>query len=160
MKKNFLLWVIVSLLLLPVTADARKHRSRKLNIDPAAIDRLSPSDMIVEGVDSLVAFSGYDKPLNSNYETFFASNNNDRRLLKLWVTLNYMTTDGRQFHARSEEIRTNIPSGESRQLTLRSFDRQHSFYYHRSRKPRSNDGIAPFKVTIAIDSAAFEKISR
>lgn len=146
--------IVVLAMLVPAAGNARRKK-KKPNFNIEVIDRLTKMNVVTSGLDSLISISGFDKPLNSGYETFFTANKSDKPLIKLWLTISYTTVGGQQLHARTEEIKTDIPAGETRQLSIRSFDRQKSFYYHKSRKPRSNDGVAPFKIALSVDSAAF-----
>lgn len=152
--RSVALAITALLIMLPCISSLARKKARR-TFDISMLDRLAPSCIISEGADSLITISGFDKPLSSGYETFFAGNEHDRTLLKLWIKIVYLTTDGRLLHSRCEVIRTEIPPSESRQIELRTFDRQHSFYYYKSRKPRNTEGVAPFRVSVSIDSAAF-----
>lgn len=101
---------------------------------------------------SQVKLYSFDKASSSDRETFFVENNTDRVLTGLSVYIIYKSMDGKQFHKRFVAFdNLYIPPGETRQVSTRSFDRQHSFYYHESSPGRS--GARPFKV--AIDPVAF-----
>lgn len=96
---------------------------------------------------SQVRFYWFAKASSSDWETFFVENNTDRVLTGVSVYLIYKSMDDKQFHKRFVVFdNLSIPPGESRQVTTRSFDRQHSFYYYESSAGRS--GASPFKVTI------------
>ena len=43
------------------------------------------------------------------------------------------------------EVPCDIPSGQMRQLGIRTFDKQHSFYYANSRKP--NRPATPYSIS-------------
>lgn len=148
------------LLLISISAEgqsrsANKSAKQKNRISLEMLDRQAPMNVVSENTDSLIELSGFDKPLNSNYETFFLRNNGSANLLRLWITLDYTSVDNTPLHSRKETVRTDIPADNSRQISIRTFDRQHSFYYYRSRIPRTEQGVAPFKVRITIDSIGF-----
>lgn len=79
-----------------------------------------------------VVYSGFDKPRNSKYETFFITNNTDRVLTGVNLYIEYLTLDGRMLHKRFYPLRCYIPAGETRQVELKSWDTQHSFVYEKS----------------------------
>ncbi len=84
-----------------------------------------------------IILSGYKKTLNDAYESFFVDNKTPFRLSKLTVKFYYINAEtGQKIHEETYDVPCDIPSGEMRQLTVRSFDRQHSFYYVDSRQPR------------------------
>lgn len=95
-----------------------------------------------------VRFSGYEKTNPSNRETFFATNNlgADSTLTAIELTLTYFTLDGKQLHQRTELIHCLIPSGETRALSLPSWDANHAFHYYLSTPPRTRRST-PFRVT-------------
>lgn len=108
--------------------------------------------------DSLTITS-YDKPLRSLRETFFVSNRHHAMTMtSIKVRLTYRRSDdGTMLHARTVNISTTIPPGETRQLYSTSWDRQYSYYYHATRiKPRSTKAIA-YDVEIVPLSYTFER---
>lgn len=96
---------------------------------------------------SQIRFYSFDKASSSDWETFFVENNTDRVLTGVSLYIMYKSMDSRQFHKRFVVLeRLAIPAGETRQVSVRSFDKQHSFYYYESSAGRS--GARPFKVAI------------
>lgn len=96
---------------------------------------------------SQVKLYSFDKASSSDWETFFVENNTDRVMTGLSVYIIYKSMDGKQFHKRFVAFdNLYIPAGETRQVSTRSFDKQHSFYYYESSAGRS--GARPFKVAI------------
>lgn len=91
-----------------------------------------------------ITFTGFDKKINSSTESFFIQNNTDRTLTGITVTIEYLTPDGRQLEKRTHQIKCNIPAGQTRKTDLRSWDKQHSFYYIKSAPTRSSG--SPFTV--------------
>ena len=112
----------------------------------ARLDTLSPAP--AHAVD----VNGYDKPLRSRRETFFVTNNSGRDIARIALSLAYYDAQGRQLHAASHNVQADIPAGETRQLALRSWDRQLSFYYMRSAAPPRTQDVTPFDVSISIDT--------
>lgn len=105
------------------------------------------ADTIASPGDSLVV-AGYDKMLRSTCETFFVVNSTSRHLKSISVTFTYYDMHGRMLHSRTAEIPCDIPGGETRQLSLPSWDTQQLFYYHASPAPRR--AATPYTVTYDI----------
>ncbi|MCM1368834.1 MAG: hypothetical protein NC204_00495 [Candidatus Amulumruptor caecigallinarius] len=98
-----------------------------------------------------VSFQGYEKPLGSNVETFFITNNTNRRMSGLNLYVEYETEDGRQLHKRFVKLTCDIPPFETRRAEIKSWDKQKSFYYIDGPAPKR--GGAPFRVIF--DPVAF-----
>ncbi len=144
---------LIGLILLAVmicsVADGKRISTTRKKLIP--IETKSAADTIATEIapPSAVTLSGYDKPLSSRNETFFATNHLDKTIKGIYITINYTDNDGRQLHKQSRWVDTDIPAGETRQLSIRSWDKQHSFYYRLSKKPRSQ--ATPFSITAAVD---------
>lgn len=95
---------------------------------------------------SQIVFSGYDKTISSKIESFFITNKTDCLLESVTIEIEYLTTDSLQLHKRYERIAYPIPAGETRKIDIRTWDKQNSFYYHLSIKPRRQ--ATPFMVKI------------
>lgn len=96
----------------------------------------------------IVEISGYDKPLSSHHETFFATNKSKATIKSIGITFNYFDRKNRQLHSAKVTIDCSIPPGETRLLSIKSWDKQNSFYYYRSAKPRRQ--ATPYSVTHSI----------
>lgn len=125
--------------------ETQKKEQKHKNIDTVAID--SQSDKII--------ISGYDKPLKSKKETFFISNNSAVNITGLRICFEYLDIKGRSLHKCEHHIIQTIPSGETRQAAIRSWDVQQSFYYKLSTKPRKQDGT-PYDIRYRIISIDIE----
>lgn len=95
---------------------------------------------------SQISYHGYDKPAPSDVETFFISNSTDRTLVSVGLYIIYMDLSGKQINKRFVKADCDIPSGETRLISIRSWDKQHSFYYFESQKPRRT--AHPYKVRL------------
>lgn len=100
---------------------------------------------------SQITFSGFDKPQQSNRETFFITNNTDRTMTGVVLYIEYLTPDGRQLNKSFYRLSCNIPAGETRIAEIPTWDKQNSFYYEKSKKSRS--GGTPF--TVVFDPVSF-----
>lgn len=143
--------VLAALLLAIPAAEADKTLRGRLK--PATKRSTSAAaavfDTIVAPADTLVRLSGYDKPLNSRYETLFATNRGASEIVGLTLQLTYTDMQGRMLHEATQTVRTSIPPGATRQLRFPAWDRQQAFYYHRGRRPRTA-GVTPFDVRCSV----------
>ena len=93
-----------------------------------------------------ITFSGFDKPQSSNVETLFITNGTDRTLSGVNLYIEYLDSEGRQLNKRFIRLSCAIPPGETRYAEIPTWDKQHSFYYHRSQAAKR--GGAAFSVRI------------
>lgn len=114
-------------------------------------------DTIVNPGRETIELSRYDKPLRSRRETFFALNRTEGRVVGLAVTITYFDTAGHQIHAASQSVATDIPAGESRLVSLRSWDTQQSFYYTGSGAPARATRATPYTVQLHPDTLLVQK---
>lgn len=148
--------ITLALLMLAASAvQARKVNSRRGSMATQSSRHVSQPLDTVAAADSLVSFSGYDKPLRTTRETLFITNTISRRLLRVAFTIAYYDLPGRLIHKQSHNVAADVPAGESRRLTFPSWDRQQSFYYHRSRKPKVS-GATPYGIAVKTDTLFFE----
>lgn len=152
---------IVTLIALAAAVPLAARRTTRPNLRP------EPAEQGSEGADSLavpifecvtpsewpeVSFAGYDKPLQSRRESFFATNGDSARTVeRIWLTATYYDMAGRMLHRRTIAVDGPVPPGQTRQLTVPSWDTQRSFYYHLSTPPTRTPGT-PYRVTLAPDS--------
>lgn len=104
---------------------------------------------------SQIVFSGYDKTISSKTESFFITNTTDCFMESVTIEIEYLTTDSFQLHKRFERIAYPIPAGETRKIDIRTWDKQNSFYYYHSVKPRRQ--ATPFVVRITPLSCVLRK---
>ena len=95
---------------------------------------------------------GYDKPLRSRYETFFVSNNTSASVAALSLTISYYNTAGELLHRTPRRVSVDIPAGETRQVSLRSWDKQFAFYYTRSTVPARTGTATPYEIAMTVDT--------
>lgn len=126
---------------------AERTTRRGLKVDAEKIGSQKPmyDTITVDSAIRQVVLSGFDKPLRSNRETFFVINRTDSRIISLTVEFSYLALDGRMLHSRIVCVGCDIPAGETRQVSCRSWDLQQSFFYTLSRRPRQSVGT-PFEV--------------
>ena len=156
--KRTLQLLLIFLLALP--ASARRQRTQTSGrLKPVTNAAAELGSVAVVPDSDAVVLSGYDKTNAATCESFFVTNASDTlTLLRLYLTFDYYDMAGRQLHSRSESVSCLIPAGDTRQLTITSWDRQHSFHYYLSRSPQRK-ASEPFRVTSHVDSVLYEKKS-
>jgi len=104
----------------------------------------------IADAEGKVVFSGYEKTLRSTRETLFATNRTDSTVTELRFTIVYHDAQGRQLHSARKRVATEIPAHETRRLDFPSWDKQCTFYYTGSPRPRVS--AIPYTVTIKADT--------
>ncbi len=133
------------------------QRTTRANLRPAgspanaSVESPAPYALVTPGVETL-RVTGYDKPLRSRRETFFVTNHAESEAVKLALTIEYLDAAGRQLHKRSAAVDCEIPAGETRNLSLPSWDKQQSFYYVHSTVPTRTEQATPYDVRISVDT--------
>lgn len=153
--KLSLLTAIIILLTAPAVNGEKTLRG-KLRPNPemvtnkgGKVDRQAVFDTVRVTSQTDIRLSGYDKPLNSRKESLFVTNHLSRDITAIELRLNYTDMSDRQLHETTRIIRADIPAGATRRVDFQSWDKQNSFYYHRSRQPRSTN-VTPFKVSCTV----------
>lgn len=105
---------------------------------------------------SSISVNGYDKPLRSRRETFFATNNSEKDIARMAFTIEYLDSRRRMLHKMSRNVAIAIPAGETRQVSVRSWDEQFNFYFHRSTVPQRAQQATPYDIRLEVDTIFFE----
>lgn len=154
----------VKLLLLTLLAIAcgttAAGRKIKLRLKPPVPTETSIAQDIIEvTADSvasapyslrMISFSGYDKEAQAAVESFFITNHTDRILRSITLTIHYRTLDNRRLHSRQVTIELNIAPGATERADIKTWDRQHTFYYHRGNRPRKK--ATPYEVAFHVET--------
>lgn len=148
--------IVTSLLVLAVTSVAAPDtRTTRKKLVKSEQEVTVVPDSTTVSPDS-ITIADYDKPLRSNYETFFVTNRHSRTIVRITVDIDYIDMNGSQLHSRSVTVECDIPPGATRQLQTRAWDRQKAFYHHTTRsKPRSPHA-RPYKVVVTPVSLLLE----
>lgn len=142
--------ILVAISILVVALNCLAQRTTRKNLKLQEItDTTIVCDTLTNVLTDIVVISGYDKPLTSHYETFFTTNKGNTTITAINITFNYFDNKKRQLHSATKNINCTIPPGETRQLSVSSWDKQKSFYYYRSAKPRRQ--ATPYSVTHRIN---------
>lgn len=145
--------LLLAVLMAATVLNAQHTTRKRLRENPEKVcGQKAVVDTLVDISSEELRLAGFDKPLRSNVETLFVTNNLACRVIGLNLTIDYVDTSGRMLHSRQVAVVTDIPPGHTRQVSFPTWDRQQSFYYWRSRKPERADGT-PFDVAINLDCA-------
>lgn len=120
-----------------------------------AVSKDTKSALVAPSDAHSVDVNGYDKPLRSRRETFFVTNNEARSLTRMAFTITYFDMNGRQLHEEKHIVNVDIPSGETRQVSFPSWDKQQSFYYRRSAEPKLTEQATPYDVKVAVTGVEY-----
>lgn len=137
-----------------LTAAAQTTTRQRLRTAQAAAAAapLTAVDTLARPEPHIVDVNGYDKPLRSRRETFFATNNAKAEIAAMSFTITYYDTSHRMLHKVSHHVPVNIPVSETRQVSIKSWDTQFAFYHVRSPQPRGTVEASPYEVTISVDT--------
>lgn len=160
--KPILLLLTIAVAALTVTAQKTTRGGLQVKSSPVeaaseAMPKSAAVDTIVNPAPHQLDINGYDKPLRSRRETFFVTNNTKQATEGVAVTITYFDSKNRQLHKRSARLPLQIPAGETRQASLKSWDEQQSFYYNQSSVPARADVATPYSVKIAVDTIFFTR---
>ena len=145
----------VMLLLCISTLDARTRTTRKnlqsLEVPVAVMesgDDLLP-DSLDLGVDpNAVTLKGFNKRASDSKESFFVTNNTKHRMSAVRLLLRYSTMNGEMLTQRTVTVPISLKPGETKLVSVKSFDVQRLFYYYAGPKPRKQ--ATPFKVAFRL----------
>lgn len=93
----------------------------------------------------VVGLYGYTKRQNDAKETFVLRNEtHNYRISRVVLKLIYKTEAGESFHSREVSLECDLLPGESRMLSIGSFDVSKMYYYYKM-PPKKASGI-PFRI--------------
>lgn len=151
-RKHILTFPLALLLLTAGTMDldARVRTTRK-NLRstevPVAVmdtaDGLLP-DSLAQVDPGAVTLKGYSKRASDSKESFLITNNTDHRMSAVRLLLRYTTMQGEMLTQRSVTVPVSLMPGETKMVSVKSFDVQRLFYYYAGPQPRKS--ATPFQV--------------
>lgn len=144
----------VLLLLCVNTLDARTRTTRK-NLQSVEIpvmtlestDGLLP-DSLADIDPNAVTLKGYGKRASDSKESFFITNNTKHRMSAVRLLLRYTTMQGEMLTQRAVTVPVSLKPGETKLVSIKSFDMQRLFYYYAGPKPRK--AATPFQVAFRL----------
>lgn len=134
--------------LLSCCISAHADNTLKRNLKRKSVETVESTELKQDTLRTVIGevrLAGYEKPLRSSHESIFITNNDERILKCVVLNIEYLDEQGRQLHQREIEIECEVPSGETRQLTFPSWDKQKTTYYYLSPKARTSNGT-PYRV--------------
>ena len=152
---TFPLLLAILLIALSVSQlDARTKTTRKnlrsvevpvVTLD--ADDGLLPDSLAQVDPDA-VAIKGFSKRASDAKESFFITNNTASRMSAVRLLLRYTTMDGEMLTQRVVNIPVKLKPGETKLVSVKSFDVQRLFYFYAGPQPRKQ--ATPFKVAFRL----------
>lgn len=106
-------------------------------------DDLLPDSLAVVDPDA-VTLKGYSKRASDSKESFFITNNTNHRMSAVRLLMRYTTMNGEMLTQRTVNVPVNLKPGETKLVSIKSFDVQRLFYYYAGPQPRKQ--ATPYKV--------------
>ncbi len=150
-----LLLVVVASLLCFSILEARTRTTRKnlqsLEVPVAVME--SGDDLLPDSLDAsvdpnAVTLKGFSKRASDSKESFFITNNTKHRMSAVRLLLRYSTMNGEMLTQRTVTVPVSLKPGETKLVSVKSFDVQRLFYYYAGPKPRKQ--ATPFKVAFRL----------
>lgn len=135
----------------------RKVRPSTASVPSAVAADVAADDTLSAPPCDSVAVAGFEKMLRSRRETFIVSNNMSRDIKDVDVTITYNDMKGRMLHRAGHRLTVDVPAGESRSVSVPSWDLQGVMYYCRSAKPARATQATPFDVSISVNFVTVDK---
>lgn len=145
------------LMLLCISAlevDARTRTTRKnlrsIELPVVALetsDGLLP-DSLIDIDPNAVTLKGYSKRASDSKESFFITNNTAHRMSAVRLLLRYSTMNGEMLTQRAVTVPVGLKPGETKLVSIKSFDVQRLFYYYAGPQPRK--AATPFQVAFRL----------
>ena len=156
-KYSLTLRFLLPILLLALcvnTIDARTRTTRKnLRSLEVPVMTLDSSDGLLpdslQAIDpDAVTLKGYSKRASDSKESFFITNNTSHRMSAVRLLLRYTTMNGEMLTQRQVTVPVSLKPGETKLVSIKSFDVQRLFYYYAGPQPRKQ--ATPFKVAFRL----------
>lgn len=110
-------------------------------------DALLP-DSLAQLDPNAVTLKGFAKRASDSKESFFITNNTGHRMSAVRLLLRYTTMQGEMLTQRTVNVPVNLKPGETKLVSIKSFDIQRLFYYYAGPQPRKQ--ATPFKVAFRL----------
>lgn len=136
------------MVMFPVVAQKTTRGKLRLRDDIRIEGHANINDTIVPNKGE-VGLYGYEKAQQSVKESFFVTNHTDRTIISLAFSISYYNERGEMLHSRTETVRCDIPSAETRKIEIKTWDSQKLWYYIGSHA-RHNDFSNPYDIRFQI----------
>ena len=146
--------VLLILCVSTLDVDARTRTTRKnLQSMEVPVVALEPNedllpDSLADMDPNAVSLKGFSKRASDSKESFFITNNTNHRMSAVRLLLRYTTMQGEMLTQRTVNVPVNLKPGETKLVSVKSFDVQRLFYYYAGPKPRKQ--ATPFKVAFRL----------
>jgi len=107
-----------------------------------------PDSLLREIEPNAVTLKGFSKKASDSRESFFVTNNTSHRISNVRLLMRYSQMNGEMLHQRTANVEVNLKPGETRLVSIKTFDLQRLFYYYAGPKPRKS--ATPFKVAFRL----------
>jgi len=150
---RYLILTLIALLTV-TTATARTRTTQKqlraaeIPVDMLAVDDDMLPDSLTAVDPTAVSLKGFNKRASDAKESFFVTNNTAHRMSAVRLLMRYTTLGGEMLHQRVITVPVSLKPGETRLVSVKSFDVQRLFYYYAGPKPRKS--ATPFKVAFRL----------
>lgn len=158
--KGILSFILILSFLLPVIPMSAKKVKHNLKVETtqkgkSASDKgihkgkeikVTEGNDVAENLMKDCSFSGYEKEVNANNESFLLVNNSKDKITGFKIKIDYLDMQGRMLHSREIEKGCEVPNGETRKIDVPSWDAQHTYYYYLGNEPRRV--ATPYQVRI------------
>ena len=147
--------VLLVLCISVLDVDARTRTTRKnlrttevpvMALEPG--DDLLPDSLMMQVDPDAVTLKGYGKRASDSKESFFITNNTAHRMSAVRLLLRYTTMSGEMLTQRTVTVPVSLKPGETKLVSIKSFDVQRLFYYYAGPQPRKQ--ATPFKVAFRL----------
>lgn len=152
--RHIALILLLFVLLFATTVDGRTRTTRKnlqsMEVPVVALessDGLLP-DSLIDIDPNAVTLKGYSKRASESKESFFITNNTNHRMSAVRLLLRYTTMNGEMLTQRTVNVPVNLKPGETKLVSIKSFDVQRLFYYYAGPQPRKS--ATPFQVAFRL----------
>lgn len=149
--------VVISLLLMLLVANSLEARTRttrknlrSVEVPVVALessDGLLP-DSLMDIDPNAITLKGFSKRASDSKESFFVTNNTTHRMSAVRLLLRYSTMDGEMLTQRAVTVPVSLKPGETKLVSIKSFDVQRLFYYYAGPQPRKS--ATPFQVAFRL----------
>lgn len=116
-----------------------------MDIEDEAADSAETSVKFKKGA---ITISGYAKRASDTSESFLITNRTGGRISRVRMQMRYTDTSGNMIHQRDVNVACELGNGETKQVSVSSFDKQRLYYYYAGDKPRKK--ATPFVVKVRI----------
>ena len=112
------------------------------------LEKVSSDTAVASAYSDSIRIYGYEKKFSDAYEHFYVANKTPFHLSRLMLRFTYKMPSGELLHDETYDVVCDIPSGATRHLSIRSFDRRHALFYHKSPRPKRSG--TPFTLAYRI----------